>query len=188
MSDYSAKTEKTAMLNDSGLNRLLDLVYDDLKQSAHHYNANESKNLTLQTTALVHEAYLRLAYSDKNVIPKEQKHFKALAARVIRRLLVDQARKRNALKRQPDANDQEKLRNNLIDPALDVDLLDLDVALEELGQGSVRLLQTVEMRFFGGLSNEETAAELGCSTRTVERDWQKARAYLLQSLETKEAD
>lgn len=171
-------------LNDVNLDRLLEHVYEELKRTAHFYNKSEAQNLTLQTTALVHEAYLRLANSDKKFMPKDERHFKALAARIIRRLLVDQARKRRALKRQPDANDAIALKKYLIDPALDVGLLDLEAALEELGRHSTRLAQTVEMRFFAGLSNQETAAELGLSTRTVERDWQKARAYLLQSLES----
>ena len=163
--------------------RLLEAVYDELRRIAHFHRLNESHNLTLQTTALVHEAYLRLVNSHTVPQPEGERHMKALTSRIIRRVLVDHARQRNAQKRDPGPVRDELADVDLIDPRLSVDVLDLDAALHKLAHASPRLERTVELRFFGGLTNEEVADELGVSSRTAERDWNKARLYLLELLE-----
>jgi len=162
--------------------RMVSTVYDELRRIARAHNRQERFNATLQTTALVHEAWLRLAESDAALQPKNEAHLKALTSRVIRHVLVDYARQATARKRKPDDSDIAELKSTLIDPALDVDLLDLDEAMHALAKQSPRLVQMVEYRFFGGMSIPETAEVLDVSTRTVERDWLKARAYLLGQL------
>ena len=162
--------------------RLVATVYDELKRIAHAHNRHEQFNATLQTTALVHEAWLRMAESDVALQPRTEAHLKALTSRVIRHVLVDYARQATARKRSPDASDIAEMQSTLIDPGLDVDLLDLDEALHALAGESPRLAQLVEYRFFGGMSIPETAEILELSTRTVERDWIKARAYLVKLL------
>jgi RNA polymerase sigma factor (TIGR02999 family) len=157
-------------------------VYGELKRIAHAHNRHERFNATLQTTALVHEAWLRLAENDAALQPKTEAHLKALTSRVIRHVLVDYSRRAMARKRSPDANDLAEMNSTLIDSELDVDLLDLDEALHALSMESPRLAQIVEYRVFGGMSIPETAEVLDVSTRTVERDWRKARAYLLRQL------
>lgn len=162
---------------------LLATVYDELRRIAHYHLLNERQNLTLQTTALVHEAYLRLVNSRTVPQPRDERHMKALTSRIIRRVLVDHARQRNAQKRDPGPHRDQLAELDLIDPSLAVDVLDLDAALHRLAHGSKRLERIVELRFFGGLTTEEVAEELGLSSRTVERDWQKARIYLLDILQ-----
>lgn len=162
-------------------------VYDELKRIAHAHNRHERFNATLQTTALVHEAWLRLAESDAALQPQSEAHLKALTSRVVRHVLVDYARQSTARKRSPDANDIAEMQSTQIDPGLDVDLLDLDEALHALAAQSPRLAELVEYRFFGGMSIPETAEVLDLSTRTVERDWIKARAYLVQQLRERQA-
>lgn len=167
--------------------RLVAMVYDELKRIAHAHNRHEQFNATLQTTALVHEAWLRMAESDAALQPRTEAHLKALTSRVIRHVLVDYARQATARKRSPDSSDIVEMQSTLIDPGLDVDLLDLDEALHALAGESPRLVQLVEYRFFGGMSIPETAEMLGLSSRTVERDWIKARAYLMNLLRERRA-
>lgn len=163
--------------------RLLEVVYDELRRIAHFHRQNERPNLTLQTTALVHEAYLRLANSQTVPRPRDERHMKALTSRIIRRVLVDQARQRKARKRDSGPNAPGLEETYLIDPNLDVDVLDLDAALNRLARQSRPLERVVELRFFGGLTNEEVAAEMDISARTTQRYWQKARIYLLDLLQ-----
>lgn len=177
--DYDVSiSERPARVQD----RLVSSVYDELKRIARAHSRQEQFNATLQTTALVHEAWLRLAESDTALQPRTETHLKALTSRVIRHVLVDYARQATARKRSPDSNDISELQFTLIDPGLDVHLLDLDEALHALAGDSPRLAELVEYRFFGGMSIPETAEILGLSTRTLERDWIKARAYLLKLL------
>lgn len=166
--------------------RLLESVYDELRRIARFHRLNERRDLTLQTTALVHEAYLRLVNSHTVPKPRDERHMKALTSRVIRRVLVDHARQRNAKKRDPGLMHDHFAEADLIDPRLQVDVLDLDAALNKLAHSSKRLERVVELRFFGGLTNEAVAEELDISTRTAERDWQKARIYLLDLLQPPE--
>jgi len=169
-----------------GFERLLEAVYDELRRIARFHRLNERRDLTLQTTALVHEAYLRLVNSHTVPQPRDERHMKALTSRVIRRVLVDHARQRNAKKHDAGLMHGQLAETDLIDPGLQVDVLDLDAALNKLAHNSKRLERVVELRFFGGLTIEAVAVELDISTRTAERDWQKARIYLLDLLQPPE--
>jgi RNA polymerase sigma-70 factor, ECF subfamily len=160
--------------------RLTPLVYDQLRRRARHYLRGERPNHTLRPTALVHEAYLRLVNLDQ-VDWQDRSHFFALAARQMRRILVDSARARRYQKRGGGAVSvtfDEALAVSRRDP----DLVALDDALELLGQQDERKVRVVELRFFGGLTNDEIAAALGISSDTVTRDWQMAKLWLRRAL------
>ncbi|HXB55980.1 MAG TPA: ECF-type sigma factor [Vicinamibacteria bacterium] len=157
------------------LQALLPLVYDELKRIAHHYLRNERPGHTLQSTALVHEAYLRLVESPLQL--QNRAHFFAVAARLMREILVDHARRRRAAKR--DYRCKITLDRAVALPQKrEVDLLALDDALDELSRLDPRQGRIVELRFFGGLSIEETSEILGISPATVKREWATARAWL----------
>lgn len=163
------------------LEELLPLVLDELKEMAHRQLLREHENVTLQTTALVHEAYLRLV-DDARVTHRGRAYFFAAAARAMRQVLIDAARRRRAAKRGGGAP-----LSTLGDASERVDtyaseLLDLDRALEDLGARNPRHMRVVECRFFGGMSVEETAAALDVSERTVKADWALARAWLYRVL------
>jgi RNA polymerase sigma factor (TIGR02999 family) len=162
--------------------RLIPLVYDDLRGIAHRRLARERADHTLGTTAVVHEAYLQLV-DQATATWQDRAHFFAVAARVIRHILVDHARARGAQKRGGDAL-RIPLREDLDGgaPPKTIELLTLEDALAELGQRDRRLERLVECRFFGGMTMRDTAEALGVSLRTAERDWTRARAYLYQSL------
>jgi RNA polymerase sigma-70 factor (ECF subfamily) len=160
--------------------QLLPLVYDELLRLARGFMRRERQGHTLQTTALVHEAYLRLATQETDVANRA--HFFALAARQMRRVLVDHARGRLANKRGAglpplNLNDQALI---LGQPHELVEAL--DEALDRLAELDKRQSQIVEMRFFGGLTEEEIASVLGLSTRTVKRDWLMAKSWLYTQL------
>ena len=160
--------------------RLTPLVYDQLRRRARHYLRGERPNHTLRPTALVHEAYLRLVNLDQ-VDWQDRSHFFALAARQMRRILVDSARARRYQKRGGGAVSvtfDEALAVSRRDP----DLVALDDALELLAQQDERKVRVVELRFFGGLTNDEIAAALGISSDTVTRDWQMAKLGLRREL------
>jgi RNA polymerase sigma factor (TIGR02999 family) len=162
--------------------RLFPLVYDELRRIAHRQLAAERAAHTLDTTALVHEAYLKLI-DQTRVKWADRSHFFAIAAQAMRRILVDYARRYRAEKRgggaQPvSLNDALLIAEERADA-----LLALHEALTELERIDERLSKVVEYRFFGGLSEEETAAVLGVTTRTVRRDWIKARGWLHRVLE-----
>jgi RNA polymerase sigma-70 factor (ECF subfamily) len=160
---------------------LLPLVYDELHRLASHYLRGERAGHTLQTTALVHEAYLRLVNQER-VQTGDRVYFIALAARAMRRILVDHARQRLTGKR---GGGQPRIP---LDDAValfesrSADLITLDDALHDLAQINRRQGSVVELRFFGGLTAEEAAEALGVTTRTVERDWRHARAWLYRAL------
>ena len=161
--------------------RLIPLVYDDLRAIAHRRLAAERSEYTLDTTGVVHEAYLRLVHQ-ATATWRDRAHFFAISSKVIRNLLIDHARERLAVKRGAGAIHvplADELNGN--EPRT-IDLLALDEALARLGEMDERLERLVECRFFGGLTMEETAEVLGTSLRTVERDWRRARAYLYQAL------
>lgn len=178
----------TRLLNDlargdrSALNTLLPLVYDELRRIAGSCSRGEERSATLQPTALVHEAYLRLVETRFSGF-ESRKQFFGLAATLMRRILVDHARERAALKRGREVT--------LLDyPADDkngdpLDLLELNEALEQLEKLDPELGRVVELRFFGGLSVEETADVMGISTPTVKRRWSSARAWLGRKLRGK---
>lgn len=158
---------------------LFALVYDELRRMAAGALRHERRDHTLQPTALVHEAYLRLAH-EPDARWESRAHFLAVAAQAMRRILVDHARTRNAHKRGRGAI---RLTFEEVEPVAasvesDVDLVALDQALERLAALDVRQGRIVELRFFGGLTVEETAAVIGVSARTVKREWQMARAWL----------
>jgi RNA polymerase sigma factor (TIGR02999 family) len=160
----------------AALQALIPLVYSELQRVARHYLRRERPDHTLQSTALVHEAYLRLVNQGPFEI-QNRAHFVAVAARLMRQILVDHARGRQAAKR----GDGTKLA---LDDALafpqaqTVDLIALDDALTDLSRLDQRQGLIVELRFFGGLSIEETAGVLGVSPATVKREWATARAFL----------
>ena len=159
-------------------NALVEQVYHELRHFARYQRRAFNSGLTLQTTALVHEAYLKLADGNISSAPSSEAHMKALCSRVIRQVLVDYARRSQALKRQIPAQDFPDLHSLLEETSAQLSILDLDAALEQLGEISPRLVQVVEQRFFGGMSSEETAQQLDISRRTVERDWLRAKAWL----------
>jgi len=162
------------------LDELIPMVYDELREIAHRQLRNERAGHTLSTTALVHEAYLRLV--DVNQVQwKDRAHFVAVAARVMRRILVDYARARSRGKRGGDP-----VRVPLTDvpdiAVTDGDLIAFDGTLDRLEAINERLCRVVECRCFGGMSVDETAAALGTSPATVKRDWAFARAWLNREL------
>lgn len=166
----------------ASLDRLVPLVYEELRLIAHRQLAARGGNGTLQTTALVHEAYLKLV-DQSQAGWRDRAHFLALASVAMRHVLVDRARARAALKR-----GGEFRRIPLDDQVLAVDdqpeaFLQLEGALTELAGVAPRLARVVECRFFGGMNEAEIAEALGVTVRTVERDWAKARALLRRSLE-----
>jgi RNA polymerase sigma factor (TIGR02999 family) len=167
--------------DEDALPKLTSIVYDELHRLARYYMARERPDHTLQATALVNEAYLKLVDSSR-VRWQNRAHFMAVAAQAMRRILVDFARQRNVLKRGGDAH-QVTLHEGLIvggDPGSD--LVALDDALKDLAKLDERKSQVVEMRFFGGLSLTDTAEALGVSPDTVGRDWTAAKAWLLREL------
>lgn len=170
------------------LDELVVKIYKELRQMAHLHRSSERKDLTLQTTALVHEAYLRLASSDKPLSLRDQQHLKALTSRIIRHVLVDYARRTRAGKRDVSNAPPGRIEDTLIEPRLDVSIVDLDAALHRLAQHAPRLEKIVECRFFGGMNVQETAEALDISTRTVERDWRKAKTYLLRYLDDPQSE
>ena len=161
---------------------LLPLVYDELKRIAARELARERPDHTLQPTALVHEAYMRMAQLQE-IRWEDRQHFCGVAAHVIRRVLIDHERARQAAKRGGGV-DRLTLHEEL-EPstgASDYDLLAVNEALEELERLNPRHAQIAEMRFFAGLTIEETAAMLGLSAATVKADWRMARAWLKSQL------
>jgi RNA polymerase sigma factor (TIGR02999 family) len=165
----------------AALEQLTPLVYSELHRLAHRYLGRERKGHTLQTTALVHEAYIRLI-DQKEVRWQNRAHFFAIAAQIMRRILVDYARARNYAKRGGGA------QRVSFDEAMDVsderaaDVIALDEALSALAELDQRKSRIIELRFFGGLSIEETAEVLGVSPGTVMRDWTFAKAWLQREI------
>ncbi len=166
----------------TALDSLLPLVYSELRRIANHFLQDERPDHTLQSTALVHEAYLRLAQQD---LPQWQNraHFFAVAAQLMRQILVDYARSHRASKRGghvyklalDEAEEQPQ--------ALEVDIVALDDALKSLAEMDSQQSRVVELKFFGGLSIDDTAEVLGISASTVKRDWITARAWLFRELD-----
>jgi len=162
--------------------QLLPLVYDELKRVARRHLRGEAEGHTLQTTALVHEAYLRLVGSDLSW--EGRRHFLAVAAQVMRRVLVDHARGRGRAKRGGGITAVALQEELAAAPARPADLLDLDEALERLSSLDPRKAQVIDLLYFGGLSYDETAAVLGVSPATVHRDLRLARAWLFRELQS----
>jgi len=186
--------ELTALLrawgsgDQAALGRLTPLVYDELRRLARHHIRQERAGRTLQQTALVHEAYLRLVDAS-GIDWQDRNHFFSISSRIMRRVLIDAARSRAAQKRGGGA---ERAGHSAIEfdqlpaPGSDraAELCALDDALEALARMDPRRAQVIELRFFGGLSVEETADVLNVSPQTVLRDWKLARAWLTRELRT----
>jgi RNA polymerase sigma-70 factor (ECF subfamily) len=161
--------------------KLMPLVYTELRRLAKAHMARERPDHTLQSTALVHEAYLRLVDITR-VRWEDRAHFFAMCAQMMRRILVDKARERRSLKRGSDLPPLQLDEALLLSPERAPDLIRLDDALSALEQFDPRKSRVVELRFFSGLSVEETATVLRISPETVMRDWKLARSWLLREL------
>jgi RNA polymerase sigma-70 factor (ECF subfamily) len=167
--------------NQAALDRLMPLVDRELHRLAHHYMRRENAGHTLQTTALVNEAYLKLV-DQKHVHWKNRAHFFALSGQLMRRILVDHARSRQYAKRGGGARKISFEEAMVVAPERGSDLIALDEALDKLAAIDARKSKVVELRFFGGLSVEETAEALHISPVTVMREWSMAKAWLYNSL------
>lgn len=167
------------------LDKLIPIVYAELRRLAHNYMRDERKGHILQTTALVNEVYVRLLDCSR-VNWQNRAHFLAISAQLMRRILVDFARSQRSLKRGGAAQriSLEEFQIAFAEP--DPDLIEIDEALQSLALVDARKCQVVELRFFGGMTAEETAEALGVSPDTVLRDWKLARAWLAREL--KKAD
>lgn len=182
-----AGSDVTELLNDwskgdkHALDRLVPLVYEELRKIARYHLSREDASHTLQSTALVHEAYLRLV--DQNRVQWQNRaHFFAVAGQLIRRILVDHARRRHASKR-GGAAPSLMLDESVAAPSgNNVDLVVLDDALNDLSALDVQQARVVELRYFAGLTIAESAEALGISPTTVQRDWTTARAWLYRYL------
>jgi RNA polymerase sigma factor (TIGR02999 family) len=161
----------------SALNRLTPLIYGELRRIAHRYIQREALGHTLQTTALVNEAYVRLAKQEEPQW-QDRKHFFAATAQVMRHILIDHARRRRYLKHGGELQRVPMEEALCMSDQRAAELIALDEALIELKQLDPRKHNVVELRYFGGMSLEETAAALGISEMTVRRDWRAARAWL----------
>jgi RNA polymerase sigma factor (TIGR02999 family) len=163
--------------------QLLPLVYDELRQLARQLLAREKPGQTLQPTALVHEAYLRLVGGEHAPHWSGRRHFFAAAARAMRRILVDSARRKQRLKRGGGAAREELDERHLAAPAVPDDLLALDEALSQLAAVDPRAAELVNLRYFAGLTIPQAAEVLGVAPRTADFLWAYARAWLLQKIE-----
>jgi RNA polymerase sigma factor (TIGR02999 family) len=185
-----AETEITDLLlawnegDPSALQELAPLVDAELRRLARSYLRRERAGHTLQTTALINEAYVRLIDS-RRVRWENRAHFYGLAARVMRQILVDFSRRRNYQKRGGGLHQITLVEAFAVEPGNDPDLLALDEALRELATVDQRKAQVVEMRFFGGLTEKEVALALNVSPETARRDWRLAKSWLLRRLSQK---
>lgn len=183
----SAQQQVTQLLVDwssgdtAALDKLIPLVQPELHRLAHHYMSRERTGHTLQTTALLDEAYLRLVDNTKPLW-QNRMHFVAATAQLMRRIMVDHARERHALKRGGGAKKVTLDEAALVTETRAAELLALDEALENLAAFDPRMSKIVEMRYFGGLSNEEIAEVLKIHPNTVMRDWSAAKAWLYAAL------
>lgn len=188
MADEPTQHEVTQILEEwragdkSAADRLFPLVYDELKRAARQYLRRESRQEhTLQPTALVHEAYLRMV-GQTSLAVENRTHFYALASRVMRRILVDYARQHNAEKRGGAAQRFALEDLDILPEQSAADLLELDEALARLEQLDERKCRVVDMRFFGGLTEAEIAGVLEVTEKTVRRDWHFAKLWLYREL------
>src|ERR1700752_138167 len=184
-----ATSELTGLLEDwkqgdaTAFSKLTPLIYDELRRIAHRYAQRERNGHTLQTTALVNEAYLRLAGGDKHDW-QNRSHFFAVTAQVMRHILIDHARRRRYIKHGGEAQQVPLEEASVMASERAAELIALDEALAEFAVLDPRKARVVELRYFGGLSLEETAEAVGVSLMTVRRDWQTAKAWLFKRLRT----
>ena len=186
MSDPSPQAVTDLLLawnsgDQAALDQLIPLVQNELRLLASRFMNRERRGHVLQTTALVHEAYLRLVDSSR-VRWQNRAHFFAVSAQLMRRILVDFARSRNSDKRGGEAQAVSLAEAEELPGGRNTDLVELDEALDELARVDARKSRVVELRFFGGLSVEETAEALHVSPETVMRDWNFAKVWLLRQL------
>jgi RNA polymerase sigma factor (TIGR02999 family) len=181
VAEASAHLTRLSGGDPSAVSALMPLVYDELRRLAAIHLARERPDHTLQPTALAHEAYLKLI-DQTRAQWKDRAHFLAVAAEAIRRILIDHARLHRAAKRDPRRRIALSFAGDLPEPTTDVDLIELEEALERLASLSGRQAKVVELRFFAGLSVEEAAEALDVSPRTVKGDWRVARAWLQREL------
>ena len=165
--------------DETALNRLIPLVYDELHRMAHRHMRRERPEHTLQTTALINEAYLRLV-DHKGMRWQNRAHFYGVAAQAMRRVLVDEARNHNTNKRKHDRVNLEEAV--LVLPKQAPDLVALDEALNDLAALDPRKTEVVVMKYFGGMKDKEIAEALGISTATVTREWSSAKLWLLKAI------
>ena len=165
--------------DETALNRLIPLVYDELHRMAHRHMRRERPEHTLQTTALINEAYLRLV-DHKGMRWQNRAHFYGVAAQAMRRVLVDEARNHNTNKRRHDRVNLEEAV--LVLPKQAPDLVALDEALNDLAALDPRKTEVVVMKYFGGMKDKEIAEALGISTATVTREWSSAKLWLLKAM------
>jgi RNA polymerase sigma factor (TIGR02999 family) len=178
MSDATRLIEAAVAGDPKAAADLLPLVYDELRKLAAARLASEKPGQTLQATALVHEAYLRLVGPNTNLNWDNRGHFFAAAAEAMRRILVESARRKQTVKH---GGGWERVELTAIDPAVECptdDLLELDEALEKLSREDPRKAELVKLRFFAGLTNDQAAAALGIAPSTADEDWAFARAWL----------
>lgn len=173
--------------DDAALDQLTPLVYDELHRMAQRCMARENPGHTLQTSALVNEAYLRLV-DIQQVSWQNRAHFFAISARMMRRILTDFARSRNYLKRGGDVRHVSFDEDVVVSRQADAQVVAVDEALSKFARIDARKSQVVELRFFGGLTVEETAEVLKISPETVMRDWKFAKAWLLRALSGEKSD
>ncbi len=173
--------------DEQALQKLTDLVYQDLHRAAHGYMRGERTPHTLQTTALIHEVYIRLV-GIQQISWQGRTHFLAVCARLMRRVLIDFARERTSQKAGGGATPISLDEMLTVSAHPDPGLLALDDALKSLAAVDARKANVVELRFFGGLTVEETAAALAVSSETVMRDWRLAKSWLLREISRGERD
>jgi len=167
--------------NAGALDQVFALVYDEVRRLAHAQIARTGRSPTLNTTAVVHEAYIKLAHTPLESL-EDRRHFFAMAAKAMRQVLVDTARRRNAEKRGGGAAHLSLDDAEVSVASTAAEIVDLEMALQRLAAVDERLARVVELRFFGGLSEHETAEVMEVSDRTVQRDWRAARAFLTREL------
>jgi RNA polymerase sigma factor (TIGR02999 family) len=187
LTDRTPQHEITQLLaewsdgNQSALDELYPLVYEELHKLARRYMSRELKGHTLQTTALINEAYVRLV-DQRNVHWANRSHFFAISAQIMRRILIDHARRHAYAKRGGGAQQVSLEEVAVVANEKSAEIIRLDEALKILAKMDPRRCNVVELRYFGGLSNEEIAGVLKVSENTVTRDWNLARAWLYQHL------
>ncbi len=179
--DFTLLLSEVADGSKPALNAVMDLIYEDLHVRAHRFLRHERVNHTLNTTALVHEAYLKLL-GQEQVSWQNRAHFFGVASLVMRRILINHARQAQAAKRGGGVSPATLLDDFAVADGRSEELLALDEALERLAQANERQSKVVQMRYFGGMTHEEIAEVLGISVPTVGRDWRIARAWLNREL------
>ncbi|HMV47745.1 MAG TPA: sigma-70 family RNA polymerase sigma factor [Blastocatellia bacterium] len=167
--------------DEAARDRLLPLVYDELRRLARHHMRREQPGHTLQTSALIHEAFLRMI--EQTVPWQNRAHFFGIAARLMRQILVNHAVARRSLKRGGDQQQVSLTAAADLSSGRAVEILALDEALKSLAELDQRKSHIIELRFFGGLTNEEIAEVMGISLSTVEREWRLAKAWLQREME-----